>query len=111
MVKKFSSCKEDFVCENCGEEVVGNGYTNHCPSCLYSKHVDVNPGDRKNNCLGLMEPIAVEEKRKLYIIVHRCMKCGELKRNQSADNDSFEAILQGIKKSRMENRKVTKRGD
>ena len=31
---------EDFICENCGAVVVGNGYTNHCPACLYSKHVE-----------------------------------------------------------------------
>lgn len=111
MVKKFSRCIEDFVCESCGEEVKGNGYTNHCPFCLYSKHIDKNPGDRKNICLGLMEPIAVEEKNKKYIIVHQCMKCGEVKRNQSAENDLFESILQGIKKSRMGNRKIAKRGD
>ena len=54
---------EDFICENCGAVVVGNGYTNHCPVCLYSKHVDRSPGDRAAGCGGLMEPVAVALKR------------------------------------------------
>jgi len=51
--KKFQKKKEDFKCEKCGREVIGTGYTNHCPDCLWSKHVDVNPGDRQSKCLGL----------------------------------------------------------
>jgi len=95
MAKRFSSCREDFVCENCGNEVLGNGYTNHCPHCLYSKHVDVNPGDRENKCQGMMRPVSVEAKEggSRYIIIHKCLKCGTLKKNRSAKNDSFEAIL------------------
>ena len=57
---------EDFICENCGAVVVGNGYTNHCPACLYSKHVDRSPGDRAADCGGLMEPVAVALKRGDY---------------------------------------------
>lgn len=38
--KNFTRVIEDFICENCGTEVKGNGYTNHCPKCLWSKHVD-----------------------------------------------------------------------
>lgn len=43
--KKFTKIDEEFICENCGKQVEKLGYTcrNHCPSCLYSKHVDVNP--------------------------------------------------------------------
>ena len=38
---------EDFICENCGKDVEKSSYTarDHCPYCLYSKHVDINPGD------------------------------------------------------------------
>jgi len=95
MAKRFSLCKEDFFCERCGKKVIGNGHTNHCPSCLYSKHIDVNPGDRNNKCLGLMRPISVEVKGggSSYVITHKCLKCGTLKKNRSAKNDSFEAIL------------------
>jgi len=43
--RKFTKIDENFICENCGKEVSKLGYTcrNHCPSCLHSKHVDVNP--------------------------------------------------------------------
>lgn len=93
MERKFTRCQEDFICEKCGEKVFGNGYTNHCPRCLYSKHVDVRPGDRKNQCLGLMEPIKIETGRKGHTIIHKCLKCGAIKRNRSSPKDSFEAIL------------------
>jgi len=97
MAKKFTRCQEDFVCEKCKKKVKGNGYTNHCPYCLYSKHVDKNPGDRSNNCLGLMKPIAVEMKKGKYVIIHRCLKCGAVRRNRSAANDSFDTILAVVK--------------
>ena len=45
--KKFERNREDFTCNNCELFVQGDGYTDHCPSCLYSKHVDINPGDRQ----------------------------------------------------------------
>lgn len=99
MVKRFSRCRENFVCGKCGQKVVGNGYTNHCPYCLFSKHVDVNPGDRQNQCFGLMEPIGVEIEQGEYILTHRCLKCGIIKRNRSVSNDSFETILDLVKKS------------
>ena len=57
--RRFARTVEDFVCEKCGTQVEGDGYTNHCPHCLWSRHVDVNPGDRKATCKGMMEPVAV----------------------------------------------------
>lgn len=98
MSKNFERRKENFVCENCGHSVVGDGYTNHCPHCLFSKHVDLNPGDRSCSCLGSMEPIGVETSRKGHVIIHRCKKCGVVKRNKSAKGDSFETILKIAKK-------------
>ena len=92
-MKKFARKIENFVCENCGCAVRGTGYTNHCPRCLYSKHVDVNPGDRGSLCRGLMKPIAVETERRGHVIVHQCVACGAIKRNHAAAADSFEAIL------------------
>jgi hypothetical protein len=38
-------------------------YRNHCPACLWSKHVDVQPGDRAATCRGLMRPDRVETRR------------------------------------------------
>lgn len=94
MSKKFQRTKEDFVCAKCGSNVRGNGYTNHCPCCLWSKHVDVNPGDRKASCRGLMEPIGVESQGGEYIITHHCITCGVEKRNKAAKNDNFDVLVQ-----------------
>lgn len=99
--KKFQRAIEDFVCDNCRLQVEGNGYTNHCPRCLWSKHVDVNPGDRQAICQGLMEPIGIEIKRGEYIILHRCVKCGFEKRNKVAKNDNFDTILQLVSRARI----------
>ncbi len=78
-----------FICENCGCEVqpLENGsYRNHCPFCLFSRHVDVLPGDRKESCGGLMKPVRLAYKSgKGYQIVHRCIKCGEEKTNRIAE--------------------------
>lgn len=95
MGRKFQRTTEDFVCENCGTKVSGTGYTNHCPNCLWSKHVDVNPGDRRADCGGTMRPVKVEvlSGGDEYKITHRCLRCGHTKRNKTAPNDNFEVLL------------------
>jgi len=92
-MKKFARKIEDFICENCGTLVKGNGYTNHCPNCLYSKHVDINPGDRSCICGGLMKPVDLLQKNGEFIIVHKCEKCGFERKNKVDENDSKEALL------------------
>lgn len=85
-----------FECRHCGKIVSPLGYTSrdHCPYCLYSIHIDHIPGDRSNDCLGDLKPIAIEmNAKKGYVIVYKCSKCGEIKRNKSANDDSFEVIL------------------
>ena len=94
---RFQKKVENFVCENCGVEVIGNGYTNHCPVCLWSKHVDITPGDREEPCRGLMKPINVTKKRDEVVIEHKCIKCGFERNNKSAVNDNFDAILELMK--------------
>ena len=77
--KRFTKNDAGFVCVHCGQTVEPLGYTsrNHCPFCLWSRHVDVLPGDRANSCGGAMEPIRVEpDRRRGYVIVHRCTVCG-----------------------------------
>lgn len=91
--KKFQRKKEDFVCGNCGLKVKGSGYTNHCPQCLWSKHVDINPGDRMSGCKGIMKPVRVELKEGEYDIIHKCVKCGFEKRNKKTENDDMEEII------------------
>ena len=92
-MKKFIRKIEDFVCGHCGVKVKGAGYTNHCPRCFWSKHVDINPGDRQEICLGMMEPVGVELRGGKYIILHRCIKCGFEKKNKASKNDDFEVLL------------------
>jgi hypothetical protein len=93
MNHSFARRVEDFTCEHCGQAVVGDGYTNHCPACLWSKHVDLAPGDRAANCGGLMPPLAVERKAQAYRILHRCQVCGAEKWNQASPADDFEQLL------------------
>ncbi len=71
----------------------GNGYTNHCPKCLWSKHVDVDPGDRAELCEGMMKPVGVETKGGVAIaIIHKCISCG-FKRNAAIrPEDNFEEV-------------------
>jgi rubrerythrin len=97
--KKFKRKTEDFVCENCGEMVKGNGYTDHCPKCLFSKHVDINPGDRNAYCRGIMEPIGVEKNGELYILLYQCQKCGYKHKVKKAEEDNFEEIIKISKKN------------
>ena len=85
--KRFSKNDNGFICANCGFEVMPLGTTsrNHCPRCLCSLHVDINPGDRANDCGGLLRPIRTEpDPKRGFIIIHRCEKCGEIRRNRAA---------------------------
>lgn len=90
---KFTRKIEDFVCEHCGQEVKGNGYTNHCPNCLWSKHVDVNPGDRAADCGGLMRPVSFEVQGQDYYLVHRCQECGHEKKNKLSQDDDLDKVI------------------
>ena len=96
MNKQFQKKIEDFECENCGEKITGDGYTNHCPICLWSKHVDVNPGDRASRCGGLMEPFEIEKIGQEISITHKCIKCGYKKKNKSSEDDDYNEILEII---------------
>lgn len=97
-MKKFTKKVENFICENCGKSVIGNGYTNHCPFCLYSKHVDINPGDRSCTCGGLMKPIDIQQKNGEFVILHKCIKCGFERKNKVQENDDINKIIEISKK-------------
>jgi len=86
----FQKRVEDFICEYCGERVTGDGYTNHCPKCLWSKHVDVDPGDRAAECGGMMEPISCERQGDDWVITQKCLLCEHVKRNKMGEQDSFD---------------------
>lgn len=87
--KRFSKNDSGFICEFCGREVLplGSSSRDHCPFCLRSKHVDINPGDRSNLCGGIMDPVRAEPDAKHgFVIIYKCSKCGEIHRNRAAYN-------------------------
>ncbi len=84
---RFTKNDNGFICSNCSFEVMPLGKTsrNHCPRCLCSLHVDINPGDRASECGGLLVPIFAEpDPKKGFVITHKCKKCGELRKNKAA---------------------------
>ena len=90
---KHHPCSDHFICRKCGRLVVsagaGSSHRNHCPNCLTSLHLDVEPGDRAADCGGLMEPIAVWVRNKgEWAVVHRCRRCGALSSNRVAADDN-----------------------
>ena len=85
--------KEVFVCRHCGRTVepagAGTDHRNHCPNCLWSLHLDREPGDRAADCGGQMEPIAVWVRdRGEWALIHRCKSCGALSSNRIAADDN-----------------------
>ena len=91
--KKFQRKQEDFICKKCGNFTQGNGYTNHCPKCLWSLHIDINPGDRQEKCQGMMEPVNIEIQAGEYSVLQKCQKCGFERRNKIGESDDFTAVL------------------
>lgn len=95
-MKQFTMIDESFTCENCGKKVEKLNYTarDHCPHCLYSKHIDILPGDRKNTCSGLLVPIGIEKFRNTYKIIYQCEKCKKLHKNIMANDDNMDLIIE-----------------
>ncbi|MBR3117214.1 MAG: RNHCP domain-containing protein [Bacilli bacterium] len=87
---------ENFVCEHCHKEVSKLGYTarDHCPYCLYSKHVDINPGDRNNPCKGLLKPVYIEKYKDTFKIIYECEKCRKEHKNIMANDDNYDLIIE-----------------
>lgn len=99
-MKKFNMIDEEFYCENCGYKVPKLDYSarDHCLNCLYSKHVDINPGDREETCYGLLKPIDIEKIQKDKMkIIYKCQKCGKIKKNIVANDDNYDEILNIMK--------------
>ena len=100
---KNHPCNETFVCKNCGWLVspadAGSEHRNHCPNCLYSLHLDIEPGDRESDCGSLMEPVAVwVRKNGEWAIIHRCKRCGTMHSNRiGADDNPVKLISIAMK--------------
>jgi hypothetical protein len=89
---QFVRRREDFDCAICGRHVVGTGYTNHCPGCVWSRHVDDAPGDRLAECRGMMRPIGAVLEHGEIFVVQRCEDCGHTRRNRTASEDDMDVI-------------------
>ncbi len=87
---------EEFICENCQKKVFPLGYTarDHCPYCLYSKHVDIMPGDRQNPCQGSLKPIGIEKFKDTYKILYKCTSCNQIHKNIMAKDDNMDLIIE-----------------
>lgn len=91
--------EETFRCRHCkllvGAVPSGGKHRNHCPSCLYSRHVDGKmPGDRASDCGSSMAPVAVFTRPNgEYVLIHRCLGCGFERYNRIAADDNFERVL------------------
>jgi RNHCP domain len=82
-----------FRCRNCRLDVPvdapGTAHRNHCPNCLWSRHVDDSPGDRAALCGSSMEPIAICVRGAgEWVLVHRCLGCDTVHLNRVAGDDN-----------------------
>jgi hypothetical protein len=109
----FESKNVDFTCRHCGRFVSANralsgvAHRNHCPICLFSRHVDLfEAGDRLCACKGLMAPIGLtfKQSRDKYtpegrgelMLVHRCQACGAFSINRIAADDAPHSLWEAF---------------
>lgn len=95
--RRFTARQEAFCCQSCGEEVtpLAEGtYRDHCPRCLFGKHVDVNPGDRAADCGGALEPVGLVGRIGREQILYRCCACGAERRNRPAPDDDPDRLVE-----------------
>lgn len=94
-MRNFVRVKEDFVCTECGEKIIGDGYTDHCPKCLWGKHVDKEiPGDRLSECGGRLEPVSAIYRAGVFKINYKCRECGYEFRVREGKGDSRERMME-----------------
>lgn len=95
--RRFTAREEPFTCLACGEPVApldGTTFRDHCPRCLWGRHVDELPGDRAADCGGALEPVGLVGGEDARQIVYRCRECGALRRNRTAPDDHADALLE-----------------
>lgn len=99
--KDFVKRNGGFACQHCGADnaPAKKSERNHCFRCLHSLHVDLEtPGDRKANCSGFMEPVALDYRgNKGFMVLHRCVKCRKEMWNRAAEDDKLEMMNNELK--------------
>lgn len=90
--------------------IAGVKNRNHCPYCLWSRHVDLfEAGDRLAVCKARMQPIGLTLKRtrKKYglaqygelMLIHQCEDCGKVSVNRIAADDDAALLFDIFKGS------------
>ncbi len=98
-----------FQCLHCHQLVMAESLfsgvqnRNHCPYCLWSRHLDLyRGGDRLAACKAGMEPVGLTLKKtnKKYgsqqgelMLIHACMDCGKISINRIAADDDAEMVM------------------
>lgn len=95
----FKMINTSFLCEKCWKKVSKHpswSARNHCPFCLYSKHLDKDfPWDRASSCWSLMQAIWKDyHKNKWWMIVHQCCECWKKIPNMLARDDAIEIFAE-----------------
>ena len=107
----YFDINSDFTCTHCGNFVpaglmaAGVHNRNHCPYCLWSRHLDLfQAGDRMAACKSPMQPVGLTLKRnrKKYasasggelMLIHLCRECEKISINRIAADDVPEAIIE-----------------
>lgn len=106
--------KEGFQCSHCHAWVslkaAGTKHRNHCPECLWSKHVG-RLEQLREICSGAMIPIGLTFKKEgidkytgkprqgELMIIHQCTKCGKISINRLAGDDNPDAVMKIFKYS------------
>ena len=106
----------DFKCQHCQalvsvvHELSGVNNRNHCPYCLWSRHLDLyQAGDRLSACRGSMQPIGLTLKktRNKYarglsgelMLIHACQGCQALSINRIAVDDDVALLVEVFEES------------
>jgi hypothetical protein len=85
----------NFTCEHCGKDVPWARFEgqdkprNHCPWCLWSKHVSIGEDDFPP-CNGMMRGTDVGNEQ----VVWRCLGCGFMMRGPT-DDYMFRVLANG----------------
>lgn len=110
------SDEQGFICRHCNLYVpcapiiAGVQNRNHCPICLWSRHLDgLRAGDRLAGCRASMRPIGLTTKRGRnkyagerdgeLMIIHQCTVCPKVVINRIAADDSAAAIFELFEES------------
>ena len=109
--RQWRTTESMFRCKRCRAAVLteplisGVHNRNHCPYCLWSRHVDyLQPGDRMSACKAIMQPIGLTMKRRKnkygawsfgeLMLIHCCNDCRKISINRIAADDLVERLME-----------------